>query len=465
MRWRRTQAGRRAATAVTAAAALMLAAFAVIAPVATAAGGGGGTGGDPLCIGIWTEFHFDGITPATVVRPISATEGYVVSIVVDLADFAHPDEEPQSGERVSVALGDTIVGTTPDLGDQEVRRAFTLPVGRSLSFDTATVRHVPNGEPDDLFVKTVCIVLGDAPTSTTTTGAPTTTDPTSTTTTDPATTTTTDPVTSTTTTEPGSSTTTEPGSSTSTTIAGPTSSTSVPDSSTTAPDPSLAPTTSTVVTSTVPTTIPGMGSFAADCTSGVTDAGTFVWTARASVPSVVVIGEPLVVSDQVWQVAIPAAVLENARQAGLVSLGDEIGVSIGATIAADGTVEASRGQSGLAASFTVTDAGDGTAAGADVAVAADDMTFTPTATRVEFRFADASLRIDLPGGALELACSFDPDQPPIVQTPPNEVAGPPPGELAVTGPNPLLLTAIVIFVLFDVGYLAWSATRPRRVTL
>ena len=96
-------------------------------------------------------------------------------------------------------------------------------------------------------------------------------------------------------------------------------------------------------------------------------------------------------------------------------------------------------------------------------VAADDMTFTPTADRVAFRLAAATLVMRLGDTDVDVSCAFDVEQPPIVVTPPGEIAGPPPGELAVTGPS-LLVAGIVVFVLLDVGYLAWSATRPRRAT-
>ena len=263
-------------------------------------------------------------------------------------------------------------------------------------------------------------------TSTSTTTSPTTSVPTDSSTTSTSTTT--------------SSSTTVPGDGSTTT------------SSTTVPAPTVAP----------PTTIPGQGSFVAECTSGATSAAGFVWTAAGSVPDTVVPGEPITISAQVWQVAIPLSVLENARQAGLIAIGDTFEVVIGATIAADDTVEGEQSQAGIVGSVTVVDAGDGTASSAQVVVAADDMTFTPIGDRVAFRLAAGSILLRI-GPDVEVECAFDVEQPPIVVTPPGEIAGPP--ELAVTGPSPLLVAGIVVFVLLDVGYLAWSATRPRRAAV
>ena len=47
------------------------------------------------------------------------------------------------------------------------------------------------------------------------------------------------------------------------------------------------------------------------------------------------------------------------------------------------------------------------------------------------------------------------------ETPPIEVAGPPP-ELAITGPNSYLWAAVITFLMLDVGYLLWSIGRPEK---
>lgn len=441
----------------------------VFTPAAVADHGAGHT---TKCVGIWTQFSFDGDTPDSRTVPVPLVDGHVVSVVVDLSDFGHPEPMSQPGERVSVALGDTVVATTPDLGDDETRRQYTLPVGRTLTFDSVTVTHAPIEVPDDIFVKTVCIEFTDDPGpssststvpgdgSTTTTSTPSTssssttsvpTDGSTTSTTTTTSPTTTSPTTSVPTDGPttSTSTTSTPATTSSTTVPGEGSTTT---SSTTVPVPTVAP----------PTTIPGQGSYVAECTSGATTAAGFVWTAAGSVSDTVVPGEPITLSSQVWQVAIPASVLENARQAGLIAIGDTFEVVIGATIAATDTVEGEQSQSGIVGSVTVGDAGDGSAASAQVAVAADDMTFTPTGDRVAFRLAAGSILLRI-GPDVEVVCGFDVQQPPIVVTPPGEIAGPP--ELAVTGPSPLLVAGIVVFVLLDVGYLAWSATRPRRAAV
>ena len=91
------------------------------------------------------------------------------------------------------------------------------------------------------------------------------------------------------------------------------------------------------------------------------------------------------------------------------------------------------------------------------------MVFTPTTDRVDVRITTATADLDFGlSEPVRLTCSFDADQPPFVSSPPTEVAGPPPGELAFTGPSTYLWTAIIVFVLLDVGYLAWSTGRPGR---
>ncbi|MEM8747290.1 MAG: hypothetical protein AAGF91_11355, partial [Actinomycetota bacterium] len=135
------------------------------------------------CTRIFQQFSYDGgdLDAATVSVP--AIDGFVISVSVELADFAHPETESELGERVVVIAGGEVLGTTPDLPDDVVRTTLGFAVGRPLAFDEVTVRHAPLAVPDDVFVKKVCFEVGDTPSPTTTTTTTTSTTTTTTTTT------------------------------------------------------------------------------------------------------------------------------------------------------------------------------------------------------------------------------------------------------------------------------------------
>ncbi len=402
---------RRARTAIAVAVACLVA---LAAPVGAQDTTTAPTSVGETCVEVGARFVYRGGTPASVTVPVEPVAGVVEAVTVVVDDPPHPLGASQSSERVAVSLGAAVVGTTPDLPDDETGASYVLPVGGTLEFDTVTVTHAPDLGPDSITAVSVCVAWTPTSASSTTTTSTTTTTTTSTTTT----TTTTPPI--------------------------------------------VAPPPSSSTTSTVPPA-PGQGSFAAACAAvGSDDLASLIWTAEGTLPSTVVSGDPVTLGQQRWSVSVPASVLEAARSLGLVDAGDVVPVSIGATISARDTAEQERSAPGLSTSVVVAVGADGTALPAVATVAAPDMDFTATGDRIDVRIATATATLDLGGESVELSCTFAPDQPPFVSSPPTEVAGPPPGELAFTGPSTYLWAAIIVFVLLDVGYLVWSVGRPER---
>ncbi len=373
-----------------------------------------------VCVDVGVRFRWFGGPVTSVTIPIEAVDGLVESITVEVEDENHPSSGPQTSERVTIALGAQTVGTTPDLDDDVTEASLTLAVGATLAFDTVTITHAPDVGPDSITVRQLCVAIASPPSSTTV--APATT----------------------------SSTTSVPASTSST-------------STTTSTPAEPSSTTTTTTTTTVPPQVPGSGSFVADCaTVGAPAEAALVWAARGTLPSAVSVGTPIALTEQVWSVTIPGALFDNALALDLIADGDEVGVVIGGTIAADNTEEGERSATGLVGAAPVVIGDDGSARPATGTVAAPDMVFTPTASPVTVRLAAATLDLDLGlAEPVQLACVFD-DTPPHVTSPPPDVSPPEPPELAITGPGTYLWAGIVVFVLLDVGYLAWSATRPRR---
>ncbi|MEM9202145.1 MAG: hypothetical protein AAGC53_10815 [Actinomycetota bacterium] len=377
------------------------------------------------------HFAFDGSDPDSVTVPFGPILGEVDAVTVTVFDRSHPGAETQPGERVTISLGTTAVGTTPDLPDGDQAATYVLAVGRYLETDSLSVAHSPSEVADSITVVSVCVTFAVAPPSTTTTIAPTTT--------------TTVPVT----------TTTVPDGTT----------TSAPPPTNPPPTTTASPTTSAPPSSSVPptNTVPSGGSFSATCAAvGSDDLASLVWTASGNLPTETVAGTPITLSDQEWSVSIPGSVLENATDLGLIEIGDSIPVVIGGTISASGTDEPTRSAHDLATSVVVTANTGGAVQPALARTPAPDMVFTPNSDAVAFRMSTASAALDLGlAEPVQLTCTFDEAQPPFVASPPAQVS-PPPGELAFTGPSTYLWAAIIVLVLLDVGYLLWSASRPER---
>lgn len=386
-------------------------------------------------MGVDHHFVYRGGVPTSLTFPLGPLDGMVDVVTVSVRDDAHPDGDPQLSERVTVTLGDVVVGTTDDLPDDQTGAVFTFSFGLTSDADTVTISHVPGDGPDSIGVVEVCVTTVALP-STTTLPASTTTNPSPTTTTFAPPATSAPPVT-----------------------------TSAPPPTNPPPTTTASPTTSAPPSSSVPppNTVPSGGSFSATCAAvGSDDLASLVWTASGNLPTETVAGTPITLSDQEWSVSIPGSVLESATELGLIEIGDSIPVVIGGTISASGTDEPTRSAHDLATSVVVTANTGGAVQPALARTPAPDMVFTPNSDAVAFRMSTASAALDLGlAEPVQLTCTFDEAQPPFVASPPAQVS-PPPGELAFTGPSTYLWAAIIVFVLLDVGYLLWSASRPER---
>ncbi|MGQ0433194.1 MAG: hypothetical protein ACT452_12395, partial [Microthrixaceae bacterium] len=113
--------------------------------------------------------------------------------------------------------------------------------------------------------------------------------------------------------------------STSTTSTSTTSTTTAPTTSTTAPTTSTtAPTTSTTAPPVVPTKVSGTGSYTTTCTNSVTpDKSELLFVVTGSTMSPIDAGSAVSLTDQSWEVTVPASVLQTGINLGLLAAGDK----------------------------------------------------------------------------------------------------------------------------------------------
>ena len=107
------------------------------------------------CVTPNVRFIHHGGAPRSVTVPITPVAGTVASITVVVDDPPHPQGATQTSERVTISLGSHVVGTTPDLPDDETGATHVLPVGVALEFDTVTITHAPDEGPDSITVVSI----------------------------------------------------------------------------------------------------------------------------------------------------------------------------------------------------------------------------------------------------------------------------------------------------------------------
>lgn len=231
----------------------------------------------------------------------------------------------------------------------------------------------------------------------------------------------------------------------------------------------------------MPTKVSGTGSYTTTCKNSVTpDVSELVFAVSGSTISPVEAGSPVALTDQSWEVTVPASVLQTGINLGLLHAGDSPAgaavVSVFASNSKEGTITAAP----VALSIGPLVVQDGAAQPAKTAFAVPDMTWTAVGGDVALAMADASVEVEV--GPLKVKFTCAPKDPRVtivtaaVRGKTNIPAAKPGSgtgtevlgetvttarDLPRTGANPL--AAIMLAVgLIDLGYLFASAAQPAR---
>ncbi len=236
-------------------------------------------------------------------------------------------------------------------------------------------------------------------------------------------------------------------------------------------------TTTTTVLEVDRTPVTGTETYAASCTNSVTpDESEISFEVTGTVPRQALADEAITLSDQTWRVTVPGSVFETGINLGLISPPQTINADIDVTVSATNTVEGTKTASGIPAIIDVTGPVDTT-----TEIEVPDMVFTVTDGTIDFAMSSASVAIDLGfPEPITLSCQAPTDAGPFVSS---DVVGESDvtpavvtttisgagsaqvrgvtviGSLPATG-APLAAQAVAALALIDLGYLAWSASRP-----
>ena len=275
----------------------------------------------------------------------------------------------------------------------------------------------------------------------------------------------------------GTTTTTAVGATT-TTVAGATTTTVAGATTTT-----MAGETTTTVAGTTPTTGSGGGpggggtatatgnntgtnTYTTTCTNSVTpDKSHLTFTITGTAPKQVTVSSQASVTDETWKVAVPGDLLTTAINLGLLKAGDIVNGTVTAGVFASNTKEGTQNSPPVPVTIgpIQVDSTTGSAKDASATLAVPGGSWTATGGTIGWQMAKTTFLITI--GALKVTFTCDPGTglTPFVTTSvigkSTSVLG---ATLAFTGPKAVIELTILALILFDLGYLAWSAGVPAR---
>jgi len=232
----------------------------------------------------------------------------------------------------------------------------------------------------------------------------------------------------------------------------------------------VAPTTSTEASTTSTTEAAtsvgsGTSNFTATCTNNIrpSDTSTMKWTGRGTSLASFNAGDTVPLRNQRWNVTINGSTFDTGINLNLVAPGDKIDATAAITINASNTVEGSKTSSGMPLSVVVEVNNDGTAKDATASFFIPDTNWTASGGPIVWTPAGMTLTVVIPAipTPLEFVCTPDPGTPAILDTASPQVLGESLAFTGTRGGGPILPIAVSL-ILLDLGYMAWSATRPDR---
>lgn len=233
----------------------------------------------------------------------------------------------------------------------------------------------------------------------------------------------------------------------------------------------------------MPTKVSGTGSYTTTCKNNVTpDSSELLFAVSGSTMSPVEAGSTVSLTNQTWEVTVPASVLQTGINLKLLKAGDSPAgtavVSVFASNTKEGTVEAAP----VALSVgPITLDGGGLAQPAKTAFTVPDMSWTAVGGDVAYAMANAAIEVEV--GPLKVKFTCAPKDPsvtivtaavrgktdiPPASKPGAQVLGETltqadaaADSLPRTGGSPLVPVALAVG-LIDLGYLFASAAQPTR---
>ncbi|RMH80236.1 MAG: hypothetical protein D6683_05365 [Actinomyces sp.] len=246
----------------------------------------------------------------------------------------------------------------------------------------------------------------------------------------------------------------------STTVLGasPTPTTTAPATSTTAPaSTTSAPASTTSGAASTTTFPPGTvgGRVVTECSNNVTsDTSNFTVIATGVQRES---GGTVRYENQKWTITIPGSVFDTGINLGLIESGQSLSALLDVEVEASNTSEGSLKAKDLPIAVTANTGSDGSARDATARFTVPAMTFHPTGSPVQLSLGTVKARVDLDAFVVTFTCNPAPGTDATFTA--TKVEG---VALAFTGPSGMLWRFVLAIVLLDLGYIAWSATRPVR---
>jgi len=237
-----------------------------------------------------------------------------------------------------------------------------------------------------------------------------------------------------------------------------------PSSSTTSTSTSSTAPASTTTTEATTAVGSGTSNFTMSCTNNVnSEVSTMNWTARGTSLSSFNPGDTVPLRNQRWNLTIGGSIFDTGMNLNLINPGDSVQSHVDVTVNATNTSEGSRTSKDIPFTVAVEVDDSGAAKDATASFFVPDSTWTASGGPIVWTPASSEIRVTIPNIALPVIfeCDADAGTAPILDTSAPQVLG---ESLAFTGGRgggPLLPIAMSL-ILLDLGYMAWSATRPDR---
>jgi hypothetical protein len=151
--------------------------------------------------------------------------------------------------------------------------------------------------------------------------------------------------------------------------------------------------------------VSGTGNYTTTCKNSVTpDVSELVFAVTGSTMSPVEAGSPVSLTNQSWEVTVPASVLQTGINLGLLNAGDSPAGTAVVSVFASNTKEGTLAAAPVALSVGPIVVQGGAAQPAKTAFAVPDMTWTSVGGNVAFAMASASVEVEVGPLKVKFTC-------------------------------------------------------------
>ena len=231
----------------------------------------------------------------------------------------------------------------------------------------------------------------------------------------------------------------------------------------------------------MPTKVSGSNSYTTTCSNSVTpDQSEIVFAVSGSTMSPIEAGSTASLTDQSWEVTVPASVLQTGINLGLLKAGDSPAGTAVVSVFATNTKEGTATSSAIPVSIGPIVVSGGAAQPATTAFGVPDMHWTAVGGNVGFAMAGATLEVEVGPLKVQFTCTPKDPSATIVTAGvvgKTDIPAAKPGaqvlgttstaadadadSLPRTGVSPMVPVALAVG-LIDLGYLLATAARPAR---